>query len=103
MDHPAMESEKKTLKVRVGEPFKITLWEDRTHGHSWHPRFDAAPVQWVDDDYVRTIHVDTADFGKRTFEFVCSQEGQFEIVFEKQIGWKFSADDRKVFLVEAVS
>ncbi len=98
-----MEREKKTLKVRVGEPFKITLWEDRTHGHSWQPQFDSAPVELVDEDYVRTIHVDTADFGKRTFEFVCSQVGQFEIVFEKRIGWKFSADDRKVFLIEASS
>jgi predicted secreted protein len=96
-----MERENKTLKVRVGEPFKITLWEDRTHGHSWQPQFDSLPIELVDEDYERTIHVDTADFGKRTFEFVCSKPGQFKIVFEKRIGWKFSADDRKVFLIEA--
>jgi len=101
MNPLAMEREKKTLKVHVGEPFRITLWEDRTHGHSWQPHFDSTPVQLVDDDYVRTIHVDTADFGKRTFEFVCNEAGRFEIVFEKRIGWKFSAEDRKVFLIEA--
>jgi predicted secreted protein len=96
-----MEGEKKTLKVQVGEPFRITVWEDRTHGHSWQPRFDSAPIELLDEDYVRTIHVDTADSGRRTFQFLCSKPGEFEIVFEKRIGWKFTADNRKVFMIEA--
>ncbi len=96
-----MTSETKILKVQVGDPFHITLWEDRTHGHSWQPRLDSLPIQWVDDQYVRTINVDTADSGKRTFEFICTREGKFEITFEKRIGWKFTADDRKVFLIDA--
>ena len=66
LKHLEMEREKKILKVQVGGPFQITLWEDRTHGHSWQPIFDSIPVQLVDDDYVRTIHVDTADFGEPT-------------------------------------
>lgn len=96
-----MEKEKKTLRVQVGEPFKITLWEDRTHGHSWQPCLDSIPIQLVDDQYERTIHVDTADSGRRTLEFVCTRPGRFEIVIEKRIGWKFSAEDRKVFVIEA--
>ena len=101
MEQPAMEHEKKIMQVQVGEPFKIVLWEDRTHGHSWQPQLNSAPLELVDEDYERTIHVDTADFGKRTFEFVCSKPGRFEIIFEKRIGWKFTADDRKVFLIDA--
>jgi len=96
-----MEQEKKILNVRVSESFRITLWEDRTHGHSWQPILDSIPIQLLDDVYARTIHVDTADSGKRTFELMCTEAGRFEIVFEKKIGWKFSPDDRKVFVIVA--
>jgi predicted secreted protein len=102
MEHLSMEREKKMLQVQVGDPFKITLWEDRTHGHSWQPQFNSAPLELVDENYERTINVDTADFGKHTFEFVCLEPGRFEIIFEKRIGWKFTADDRKVFVIDAV-
>ena len=101
MDQFPKEQKKKSLKVRVGEPFRITLWEDRTHGYSWHPQLDSLPIDLIDDDYEQTIHVDTADSGKRTFEFICSQAGRFEIMFENRVGWQFSANGYKTFVVEA--
>jgi predicted secreted protein len=95
--------EKKIIQARAGEPFLIALWEDRTHGHSWQPRLDSTPIQLLDDRYVRTIHVDTADSGKRTFEFVCSEPGRYELIFEKRLGWKFTADDRKIFVIDVAT
>ena len=101
MDPLSDGQENKRLKVQVGEPFRITLWEDRTHGYSWQPRLDSIPIELLVDDYERTINVDTADSGRRTFEMICSQPGQFEIVFEKQVGWQFTSQGSRTVIVEA--
>lgn len=91
------------MQVRVGEPFTVMLWEDRTHGHLWQPRLDDLPIRVLDDDYERTIQIDLADSGKRTFELICSESGQFEIIFERRYGWKFTADGHRTVVVEATA
>src|SRR5207249_1838533 len=37
--------------------------------------------------------------GRRTFEFRAVAPGRHRLVFEKRMGWKFTAEDRRVFLV----
>jgi hypothetical protein len=39
------------------------------------------------------------DAGKRAFEFRALEAGAHRIVFEKRMGWKFTAEDRRVYLV----
>jgi hypothetical protein len=41
--------------------------------------------------------------GQRTFEFKAVTPGVHHLVFEKRMGWKFTAEDRRVFRVEAAS
>jgi len=41
------------------------------------------------------------DNGTRTFEFRAIEKGEHRIVFEKRMGWKFTAEDRRVFLINA--
>lgn len=101
MNDSSETKEKKILKVRAGEPFKVTLWEDRTHGYSWQHVENSAPVELLSDEYERTINVDTADSGKRTFEFVCARPGRYEILFENRVGWQYTAKGMKAFIVEA--
>jgi predicted secreted protein len=89
----------KVLDVEGGELFDITLWEDRTAGYSWTPRYDIEALDLIDDDYTRTVNVDTADFGRRVFRFQAKRPGEHLIVLEHRIGWKFTANNRKSYLV----
>lgn len=89
----------KIIEAETGQPFYISMWEDRTGGHSWTPRYDAQALDLLDDDYQRTVSVDTADFGKRVFTFVAKTPGEHPLVMEARVGWKFTADNRKHYLV----
>jgi predicted secreted protein len=51
------------------------------------------------DDYLRVAGNNAVDNGQRTFEFKATKPGVFQIVFEKRMGWKFTAEDRRVFHV----
>ncbi len=89
----------KTLDATAGDTFEITLWEDRTAGYSWTPRYDPAAFDLIADDYQRTVHVDTADYGRRTFTFLAKTPGEHPLVLEHRVGWKFSAGNRRQYLV----
>lgn len=89
----------KTIEVLVGESFDVTVWEDRTAGYSWTPKYDTAAIDLIEDDYQRTVNVDTADFGRRAFTFVAKTPGEHPLVLEYMVGWKFSATNRRQYLV----
>lgn len=93
--------EVKHLSVRAGQPFPIHLWEDRTRGEQWVPSYDSALLALMSDEYLRVAGNNAVDNGTRTFEFRALEPGEHRIVFEKRMGWKFTAEDRRVFLISA--
>ena len=93
--------EVKHLSVPSGQAFPIHLWEDRTRGEQWVPSYDSALLALVSDDYLRVAGNNAVDNGTRTFEFRALQPGEHRILFEKRMGWKFTAEDRRVFVINA--
>ena len=87
----------KTMEVALDQPIEIHLWEDRTRGELWIPSYDPAGLALLGDEYLRVAGNNAVDNGQRTFEFKAIKLGVFEIVFEKRMGWKFTAEDRRVF------
>ena len=95
----ALPGQDKTMEVSLDQPIEIHLWEDRTRGELWIPTYDPAGLALLDDEYLRVAGNNAVDNGQRTFEFKAIKPGVFEIVFEKRMGWKFTAEDRRVFHV----
>jgi predicted secreted protein len=89
----------KQIGAALGETFPIHLWEDRTRGELWVPTFDQTKLAPVSDEFLRTASNNAVDAGQRTFEFRALAPGTHRVVFEKRMGWKFTAEDRRVFLV----
>ena len=89
----------KTLTARRGASIHIHLWEDRTRGEQWVPVYDAAVMPLVEDDFLRIASNNAVDNGQRTFEFNPVAVGTHRLVFEKRMGWKFTAEDRQIFYV----
>jgi predicted secreted protein len=89
----------KGIEVSLGQPIVIHLWEDRTRGELWIPSYDAGAVALLNDDYLRVAGNNAVDNGQRTFEFKALKPGIFEVLFEKRMGWKFTAEDRRVFRI----
>lgn len=94
------ERDAKVLTSRMGEPLRIRLWEDRTRGELWIPCYDPAALVLVGDDFLRIASGNAVDAGRRTFEFKPVAPGTHRVVFEKRLGWKFTAEERRVFLVQ---
>lgn len=93
--------EEKAVEARVGSTVTIRLWEDRTRGEIYVPSYDAETLSLVNDDYERSFgdSNNAVDSGKRAFEFRALKPGAHRIVFEKRMGWKFTAEDRRVYVV----
>lgn len=91
--------EVKSLATTIGAPFSIHLWEDRTRGELWVPSYDPAAVALLSDDFLRIASNNAVDAGRRSFEFQALASGTHRLLFEKRMGWKFTAEDRRVFLV----
>ncbi len=91
----------RVVAARLGTPFAIHLWEDRTRGEQWVPAYDPAALALVNDDYLRIASNNAVDTGRRSFEFRPVRAGSHHVVFEKRMGWKFTAEDRRIFQVEA--
>ena len=89
----------KALCTTTGATFHIHLWEDRTRGEQWVPSYDARSVALVSDDFLRIASNNAVDAGRRSFEFLALAPGMHRLVFEKRMGWKFTAEDRRVYLV----
>lgn len=89
----------KVIHATLDQPIEIHLWEDRTRGELWIPSYDPSALALLNDDYLRVAGNNAVDNGQRTFEFKALKPGTFEVVFEKRMGWKFTAEDRRVFHV----
>ena len=93
--------QEKALAVHAGATFKIRLWEDRTRGEIYVCQYDPSVFSLLNDDYERTVgeNWNILDSGKRVFEFRADKSGKSRIVFEKRMGWRFTAEDRRVYAV----
>lgn len=92
------------IETKVGESFKIRLWEDRTKGGCrWVPTFDAKVLRLLSDEYERTRNIRVSDIGMRYFEFVAIVAGVTEISFESRYAWHFSADKHMCYEVTVAS
>lgn len=88
-------------KVTVDEAFLIRLWEDRTRGEQWVPSYDPKGLALLSDEFLRVASNNAVENGQRVFEFKAVQSGVHHLVFEKRMGWKFTAEDRRLFRIEA--
>lgn len=93
------EPDLKTLQAIKGETFVVHLWEDRTRGELWVPAYDPAVIVLVDDEFLRTTSNNAVDSGRRTFAFQAVAPGKHRLEFSKRMAWKFTAENRRVFLV----
>ena len=89
----------KMIEATLGQPIQIHLWEDRTRGELWVPTYDSAGLALLADDYLRIAGNNAVDNGRRTFEFKAMKPGNYQVIFEKRMGWKYTAEDRRVFQV----
>ena len=98
---PRTRMEPKSLRQPLDHPIEIHLWEDRTRGELWVPTYDSTGLALLADDYQRIAGNNAVDNGQRTFEFKVIRSGAHRVLFEKRMGWKFTAEDRRVFEVTA--
>lgn len=94
-------NEEKTVETCVGGVVTVRLWEDRTRGEIYVPSYDPETLSLVNDDYERSFgdSNNAVDSGTRAFEFRALTPGTHRIVFEKRMGWKFTAEARRVYIV----
>lgn len=88
-------------RVVVEQPFVIRLWEDRTRGEQWVPTYDTKALTLLSDEFLRIASNNAVENGQRIFELKAVQPGAYHLVFEKRMGWKFTAEERRVFKIEA--
>ena len=88
----------RAIDAVLGQVFAIRLWEDRTRGEQWVPSYNTKALTLVDDRFLRVAGNNAVENGQRTFEFQGVLPGTHELVFEKRMGWKFTAEDRRILL-----
>ena len=88
-------------KVVIEQPFVIRMWEDRTRGEQWVPTYDAKALALLSDEFLCIASNNAVENGQRIFELKALQPGVYPLVFEKRMGWKFTAEERRVFKIEA--
>lgn len=93
----------RVMTTIVDQPFVIHLWEDRTRGEQWVPSYDAKALALLSDEFLRIASNNAVENGQRTFEFKAVVPGVHQLLFEKRMGWKFTAEDRRVFRIEATN
>jgi len=89
----------RAIDAVLGQVFAIRLWEDRTRGEQWVPSYNTKALTLVDDRFLRVAGNNAVENGQRTFEFQGVLPGTHELVFEKRMGWKFTAEDRRIVLI----
>ena len=95
--------EAKVIEATLDQPIHIHLWEDRTRGELWVPTYDPTGLALLADDYLRIAGNNAVDNGQRTFEFRAMKPGNYQVLFEKRMGWKYTAEDRRVYRVTVSS
>ena len=103
MSGSSEDQESRAIEAMLGRAFTIRLWEDRTRGEQWVPSYDTRALTLVDDQFLRVASNNAVENGQRTFEFQGMLPGTHELVFEKRMGWKFTAEDRRIFLIQVAS
>lgn len=88
-------------KITVDQSFFIHLWEDRTRGEQWVPSYDTKGLALLSDEFLCVASNNAVENGQRIFEFKAVQSGVYQLIFEKRMGWKFTAEDRRLFRIEA--
>jgi predicted secreted protein len=101
IDHNSALDGSDCRKVMVDQSFFIHLWEDRTRGEQWVPSYDTKRLALLSDEFLRVASNNAVENGQRIFEFKAVQSGIYELIFEKRMGWKFTAEDRRLFRIEA--
>jgi hypothetical protein len=101
--YPSADASERRVTAALGAPFEIHLWEDRTRGEQWVPSFDTKALSLLADDYLRIAGNNAVDNGQRTFEFLAVMPGTHRVVFEKRMGWKYTAEDRRVFVIDVTN
>lgn len=91
--------ESRVIDTVLGHAFTIRLWEDRTRGEQWVPSYNTKALTLIDDQFLRVASNNAVENGQRTFEFRGMLTGTYEVLFEKRMGWKFTAEDRRIFLI----
>jgi predicted secreted protein len=91
--------EVKSIQAKKGATFSVNLWEDRTRGEQWVPSYDQKSFVLMEDEFLRTTSNNAVDSGTRTFEFQALEEGEYRMEFSKRLAWKFTAEDRRVFVI----
>ena len=99
MDGTKPPGDTRIIETVLDRPIQIHLWEDRTRGELWVPNYDPTALALLADDYFRVAGNNAVDNGRRTFEFQAVRPGTHSLLFEKRMGWKFTAEDRRVFEV----
>ena len=89
------------MATAVERPFVIHLWEDRTRGEQWVASYDPKLLSLLSDEFLCIASNNAVENGLRIFEFKAVKPGVHQLVFEKRMGWKFTAEDRRVFRIEA--
>ena len=102
-DHDGLKSSDgvKVIETTLERPLQIRLWEDRTRGERWVPIYDSTGLALLADDYQGIAGNNAGDNGQRTVECKVMRPGTHRVLFEKRMGWKFTAEDRRVFEVTA--
>ena len=93
------DQQEKTITAKVGEAFDVRLWEDRTRGELWVSTYNLEQMVLIDDDFERKSGGNINDSGTRVFRFQADQPGTYELVFEKRLGWRFTAIKRRDYVV----
>jgi len=65
------------------------------------PAFDTKGLTLLADDFLRIASNNAVENGQRSFEFSPVTTGVHRLVFEKRMGWKFTAEDRRIFEIQA--
>jgi predicted secreted protein len=100
-DHNSAVDGNDCRKVTVDQSFVIHLWEDRTRGEQWVPSYDPKGLALLTDEFLRIASNNAVENGQRVFEFKAVQSGIYQLLFEKRMGWKFTAEEQRVFRIEA--
>lgn len=95
-------SDRRVITAAIESPFTIHLWEDRTRGEQWVPAYNTAELALLADDFLRIASNNAVENGQRTFEFKAVSPGVHQLIFEKRMGWKFTAEDRRVFQINVL-
>ena len=89
------------LRRPLSIPSRFISGKTEREGRLWVPTYDPTGLTLLADDYLRIAGNNAVDNGQRTFEFKAVRPGTHRVLFEKRMGWKFTAEDRRVFDVTA--